>query len=71
MIKRIGPRNGGFLSSSLYLCRLTFCVIEDALAFLVLLYVCCFFSFFWRAGSCPAMNVTLSTQRVISGKKLS
>ena len=42
MIKRIGPRNGGFLLSSLYLCRLTFRVIEDAPTFLVMLYVCCF-----------------------------
>ena len=42
MIKRIGTRNGGFLLSSLYLCRLTFRVIEDARAFLVMLYICCF-----------------------------
>ena len=71
VIKRIGPRNGGFLLSSLYLCRLTFCAIEDALAFLVMLCVCCcFFRFFWRAGSCPALNVTLSTLRVISGKNI-
>ena len=33
VIKRIGPRNGGFLLSSLYLSRLTFRVIEDALAY--------------------------------------
>ena len=37
--QEIGPTNGGFLLSSLYLCRLTFCVTDDTLAFLVMLYV--------------------------------
>ena len=44
VMKRIGPRNRGFPLSSLYLCRITFRVIKDALAFLVMLYVCCFWA---------------------------
>ena len=44
--KRIDPRNGGFLLSSLYLCRLTFCVVEDALAFFGDVVRLLLFSFF-------------------------
>ena len=64
VIKRIGPRNG-----SLYLCRLTFCVIDDALAFFGDVVRLLFSSFFCRAGSCPALNVTLSPLSVVSGEK--
>ena len=46
--------------------RLTFRVIEDALAFLVMLYVCFFFG---AQDPVLRVNVTLSTLRVISGEK--